>query len=1272
MRRVGFVLAFCAALLGLSSGEGKRFYKRTFQKIDLSPERVEKLLNSGVYFQKTPIREILELSDQEIRELIQPRATFYYSRCPRCGSHEVQGAELSVLSGWSLKDPFRIQCTKCKQWFPNEEYPENATLEIVGPTGKKQLYRYHRKPNGDMFFMTDTARQILNDTLCSATRVLAELWLLTKERKYAHKAAVIMDRFCEVWYEIPVHGDVGNDLFHKEFYSKPPYLGNQCTKIGRWKGDVIPLELVKAYDLLYESDEFERMSKEVGYDVRQRIERCFRDAVSLALREMYPIADHILRTAYCLGDPQMIHLGVRLFYETLRGGWEGGYCLDGQDPRGTGYHSPCGGYIKIVGGFVKGYSDPPGYVDLVDGKHFENLDIEGLNPKFCRYLSKRSAEARAKFRFPNGYVAAIHDAWSTSRRGGPPLKKSQSHLFAGFGHVILGRGEGKNQLQAHLHFSPLGVHGHNDMLNIIIFAKGHEFIPDFGYTHTLLRAWSSSTLGHNTVLIDRKEQYYRKDNHNLGNLLLYDASNAEIKVVEAEGLRAYDRIVEDLKDYRRLIALVAVSEEDAYVVDIFWVKGGHQHDWVIHTAGGPKGDEPQKIEVNLNMKRRPGTLLGKKKRFQDVKLWLDEVPEERDSEYGLIDNLRTASTDKTWRGEIRFLNDQSSSLRLTMLGGVESEVILGDAPNPRSANHDPNPPQAIYNSKTKILIVRRRASESTFAAVWEPYSVRPFIREVRALKVKCDVPGAFGMSITLSDGREDYILIGPKVDSELRAEGIKLVGRFGWIRKAKGKVERMYLLAGTELAAGSHKLRSTVPTGVLRNVKSYAGGDDEKCLIVEFSQKPPTAEDLKGRTILVSHPDASTHGYTIERIEEFEDAYKVYTEEDPGFRITYRNVAINEPTLPLTITEMLYFPVRKIEGGKNLFSILCAEAVAPEVCNAPKTKAPAVGPRHPVGPDVPLSKGEESEFAHRIAVHGFSAAHVQRAVNEAIKEGIKVVYLPPGTYEFSQTVFIKGAKGLTLLGAGSKTQIIWKRSGFMFLIEKSDSVRFTRMVLVGPDTTWRPGNRSDCPRFNGGSGHRIDHCEIYGFEWGPSFWRGAVGQVDHCTIHNNATTGMGYGVLVYGAKAVLICDNELWSCRHCVASNGANTHWTFRHNHIKHARDLRPGDNISCLDAHGGLKGGSFVIEYNLIENVKVAVGTWAGRGLIRKNVFKNVSHTAIYHTSKEGLRAAGNKFVDVRAEYRGIEEHAENVVIDGKRVKGPVREISFPELKEIGWEYAK
>lgn len=910
-----------------------KVWKRTFQSVRIDKSRVERLLNAKLFYHNTTVKDILALSDEKIRELLQPIPPLYYCRCPNCGSHLIQYSDIWVLSGWSIKEPFKIQCVRCKMWFPNEKYKNNAVLEVVTPTGKKLKIPYYRKPNGDAFFYTLVARQILNETLCEGAQVLAELWLITKDRKYAHKAIVIMDRFCEIWYDIPVHANTGNDLFHIEIYTRPPYLGAQCSKLGRWKGDVIPFNLVKAYDMLYECDEFERMSRQRGYDVRLKIEKCFKDAVHMAVTEMEPIPDQILRTAYCLGDPQMMHLGVRLFYKDLRKR----YCLDGMEPLGPGYHSPCGGYINVLTDIVKGYSDPKGYVDLIDGKHYENLDLKGINRKFCEYLSKKSSVVKAIFSYPDGYRVPVHDAWSTSTAGCRKLEESKSYLFPGFGHAILGRGKGKNQIQAHLHFSVLGNHSHNDMLNIILWAKGHEFLPDFGYTHTLLRAWSACTLGHNTVVIDQKDQYYRTDNHNFGNLLLYDAQNPTVKVVEAEGIRAYDRVIPDIKEYKRLIALVAISPEDSYVVDVFWVKGGKQHDWVIHTGRGRKGNEPQKIEVFLRMKKRKGTLLGKDKKFEDVKLWLDEVRENRDSEYGLIDNLKVASTDKTFQAESKFENDPDSALRLTMLGGVKSEIILGDAPNSRAANADPNPPKAIFESKTQILIVRRKGPENTFIAIWEPYSKNPFIKEVSRLRINSDDKDAVGIKVSLVDGREDYILIGSKVDSVVKAGNIKLVGKFGWIRKKKGKVSEMYLLAGKQLSAGSIKITSEVPNGVIRDVKSYAAGDEEKCLIVKFHQKPKNLDNLKGKIILVIHPDNSTHGYKIEKVEKFEgrigniitdkeekkeDLYKIYTDEDPGFRIKYRNVTVNEPTLPMPITEMLYFPLRKIEWGENTFIIL--------------------------------------------------------------------------------------------------------------------------------------------------------------------------------------------------------------------------------------------------------------------------------------------------------------------------------------------------------------
>jgi len=56
----------------------------------------------------------------------------------------------------------------------------------------------------------------------------------------------------------------------------------------------------------------------------------------------------------------------------------------------------------------------------------------------------------------------------------------------------------------------------------------------------------------------------------------------------------------------------------------------------------------------------------------------------------------------------------------------------------------------------------------------------------------------------------------------------------------------------------------------------------------------------------------------------------------------------------------------------------------------------AVGPRGPVGPDVPLTDVEKRQFARRITVEGRTAQAVAEACRRAVEEGVPVVFLPAG------------------------------------------------------------------------------------------------------------------------------------------------------------------------------------------------------------------------------------------------------------------------------------
>ncbi len=282
---------------------------------------------------------------------------------------------------------------------------------------------------------------------------------------------------------------------------------------------------------------------------------------------------------------------------------------------------------------------------------------------------------------------------------------------------------------------------------------------------------------------------------------------------------------------------------------------------------------------------------------------------------------------------------------------------------------------------------------------------------------------------------------------------------------------------------------------------------------------------------------------------------------------------------------------------------------------------PPVGPRGAVGPDVPLHDAEKTQFADRLAVEGRSTAAVQAGCERAIKEGVRVVFLPAGDYVFEATVRVPG--GLTLLGEGSKTLIRTKdRTTHVFRVD-GDKVRFTRLKMHGADTTASQNNDTYGISAGGKKDVRVDHCELLGFSYATTFGDEATAHVDHCSIHHNLRDGLGYGVAIYSGAYVLASENEFSQNRHSLASNGAldwssgkrlgkfvhqsgvrKTHWEFLRNRVG-SNDQSPNE-LCAVDTHPGMDG-TFVVESNLFEDLRHGIGIRDGSGLIRGNVFRNL-----------------------------------------------------------------
>lgn len=293
------------------------------------------------------------------------------------------------------------------------------------------------------------------------------------------------------------------------------------------------------------------------------------------------------------------------------------------------------------------------------------------------------------------------------------------------------------------------------------------------------------------------------------------------------------------------------------------------------------------------------------------------------------------------------------------------------------------------------------------------------------------------------------------------------------------------------------------------------------------------------------------------------------------------------------------------------------------------------GPRDDaIGPDVSLSLQERKAFERRVVVKGFTTEAVQEACDRAKKDGIPVVYLPEGRYVLNG---VKIPGGLTLLGAGSKTLISTVKDGMIFKV-LGDKVRITHMKMYGGNPTPAHISESCCLQAYEVKNIRVDHCEVSAFARAIWFGRGAIAQVDHCIIHHNCWSGLGYGVISVGdGTRVLVCDNIFHSNRHTVTSNYGSPHYTFRHNHILDDKDCARRDNLSQCDVHSEATEGTFVVEYNMFENLKGAIGAWAGAFIVRGNLFRNVGY-AIWITSRRPHEIQDNNiFENVKHRYRGV-----------------------------------
>ncbi len=161
------------------------------------------------------------------------------------------------------------------------------------------------------------------------------------------------------------------------------------------------------------------------------------------------------------------------------------------------------------------------------------------------------------------------------------VNKQQWHL------AILRSGEGENRRALWLDYDSNERHSHRDGMNMGLFAKGLDLVPDFGYPPVGYGGWGAPravwytmTAAHVTVAVDGKNQAATA-----GETTLW-ANGDRFHAVRAS---APDMIGGGR--YERLVALVDIDEKNFYVIDVFDVAGGTNHTKFFHSSFGTVATE---------------------------------------------------------------------------------------------------------------------------------------------------------------------------------------------------------------------------------------------------------------------------------------------------------------------------------------------------------------------------------------------------------------------------------------------------------------------------------------------------------------------------------------------------------------------------------------------------------------------------------------------------------------------------------------------------------
>jgi hypothetical protein len=783
------------------------------------------------------------MSDDALRRLITtaqvPRAFDVGTvGCPKCGAEILQK---HGQYGWITDPnlPFKVTCPVDGSVYPTNDYQAYYDSGFKDKNGWDTPFvddgwGWTDPKSGEKFwFVAFYNHWMWHRHVVPGVNAMAKAYVLTGDKRYAHKAAVALARIAEVYPAM--------DHEHQSRYGQlvkqqgGHYVGKVVNRI--WECGLIT-NLAQAYDAVWETidadADLQQSTGKNGERLRAFVEaNLLEEGIDSILNGkiegnfgMHQEAMTTLALARQHGDHKrwlgglvernsgrLANLGLNyaLYNLVYRDGvpMETAPGYNSIWVRAIAMYAPLlsrAGYDVMAMPKTKRLFD--GLMDQVVARQFTpavgdsgsvwgsmtGADARLFQPAYRAYGDARHANFLASM------GAAGEDGFkSFESLLAPPVPSAQKELAAQPSRLLDGYGMGylndpQDRVGAAMYYGLKAGHGHFDRLNFEIFAHGVPIMPDLGYADAMndfvpgIYTWSKNTVSHNCVVVDAK----RQPGNIPGTVELF-ANSPFARVLDVEAKETYPQC----STYRRAMVMVDVpGVGESYFVDFFTVAGGRQHDYSLH---GPVG----KFEAIGGTwgQKRPGTLAGPDVEigsfYDDPKLASKDHKTGYASYAGsgfqhLTGVVPLEDGDGKWVAQWAHERKPGAKLRIRVLPQDGQQVMLANA----RVSPVKQPQQLTY------VIARRQGAEglaSRFVSVIEPYGGEPTISEV----AQVNMPGGRGAAIEVRRGGEtDVILYDPSKSAKAVA-GIETDAAVAVVTFDTAKqVRRVFFAGGSRLTAG--------------------------------------------------------------------------------------------------------------------------------------------------------------------------------------------------------------------------------------------------------------------------------------------------------------------------------------------------------------------------------------------------------------------------------------------------------------------------------------